>query len=128
MGRGVWVLIVLVILIVAAWWLSRDQDTIPHAIRLDDTIQVSSGPAVEGGNAPILDGAEVSTIRQEVKPDFIGKAFPKCMSIIFAIQGSEVLKLEDNIEGIQMIEAMVKNRHHVLTFDNGICVIDSIVK
>ncbi len=116
-----------IIVLLVLWWLTKDQERMPHVILAQDTTEINIG-GVEGGNAKILEGADPSSMREEVKAEFLGKTYPKCLSIIYKIPNSQIEELENSAESISFINAYVKGVHHMLYFDNGICTTDEILK
>ncbi|OYU96044.1 MAG: hypothetical protein CFE21_06435 [Bacteroidetes bacterium B1(2017)] len=127
MKKTGFVIVLLIALLVLLLWLSRDDDKIPHVLIKADT-SVVAGPAVEGGNASIIESSEPKSMRLEVKAEFIGKPFAKCMEIVYQIPNSTVDKMENNSQGVSYIDCVVKGVHRILYFDNGICTSDEIQK
>jgi hypothetical protein len=112
------------------FWLNREDDVIPHVLVKPDTLVVE--PIVVGdgdnGNAALIGSSEPEDVKINEKVVFLGKPFAKCMSIVYEIDNSIVNKMENNAFGIQFIDATVNGVHHVLYFDEDICVSDEIQK
>jgi hypothetical protein len=117
-----------IIVLLVLWWLTIDQEKIPHVILAQDTTETNIKGKIEGGNAKIVESADPSSMIEDVKAEFLGKTFHKCLSIIYKIPNSQIEEIENNAEGISFINAYVKGTHHMLYFDNGICTTDEILK
>jgi hypothetical protein len=117
-----------VIALFGLWWLSKDQESLPNVLIAQDTTEIKLEGGTEGDNVKILEGADSSSMQEEVKAEFLRKTYANCLSTIYKISNSHVEELENNVESISFINAYVNGIHHMLYFDNGICTSDEILK
>jgi hypothetical protein len=117
-----------VIVLFGLWWLSKDQETLPNVLMAQDTTEINIEEGIEGENDKIIEGADSSSMQDEVKAEFLRKTYTNCLSTIYKIPNSHVEELENSVESISFINAYVNGIHHMLYFDNGICTSDEILK
>lgn len=120
-----WLVFLVMVFGILLWLIRREDLDVPHAIILKDSTEVR-GMGPEGGNAPLLNSAEPTNMRYQEQEIFLGKAFADCMRTIYALPNSDIRLIQDDVDGVQMIEVQA-SKHHLLLFDNSICITDSIL-
>ncbi len=129
MKNGFVIIFVFLALLAAMWWLSKDEQKLPHIMLKPDTIVVNNISQGEtGGSYQLMESADPTSTRTEEKAEFIGKAYSNCMALVYRLPNSSINKIENNVEGVSYIDFNYNKIHHILYFEKGICISDEVQK
>lgn len=126
MRYALWILVAILVIVILLF-LTRDNDAIPHATMVVDTVDYKGkGPETGGEGVTISSGVE--NYKHQPSEDFLGKRYAKCLQMVYEWSDSKLLNTTNGLEGIATMEFVVNNHHHKLAFLEDICVEDEIVK
>jgi hypothetical protein len=124
MKNILWILLAIIVLAILLW-LSRDGNTVPHAIIIDTLgINIHSNSNKDAEHHETFSATE----NQKHLPNeiFLGKSMSECLTTMSEWPDAQLLEITR--DGMPVMRFRVNNRIHELKFIDDICVSDEILK